>query len=277
MIQCKQHIAILLATYNGKNYLREQIDSIIRQTFTDWHLYVHDDGSADGTIHIIKEYEKRFPEQITVLDYPSQGGASCNFFSLLERIDAPYYMFCDQDDVWFDHKIQTCYDRIRQLEHIHTATPIIVHSDLTIVDSQLQIIDHSFIRNQKIKIEKVNRFIDYAFTNTVTGCTMLFNAAAVKCIKYPRSPARMHDSWITMSVVAKGGIVHFIEQPLIYYRQHGNNTLGAIELSKITPWTKLKNTASAIKEIISHYHEMNTIQQIPFFCYLWARIRYKLS
>lgn len=277
MIQCHHQIAILLATYNGEKYLCEQIDSILGQSFTDWHLYIHDDGSTDDTITIIKRYKNQLPEKITVLDYPTQGGASCNFFSLLETIDAPYYMFSDQDDVWFENKIQTCYDQIRQLEHTNKATPIIVHSDLTIVDSQLQIIDHSFIRNQKIKIEKVNRFIDYSFTNTVTGCTMLFNAATVKCIKYPRTLARMHDSWITLSVVANGGIVHFVGQPLIYYRQHGNNTLGAKELSKITLGNKLLNLTSAIKEIISHYHEMNTIQQIPFPCYLWARIRYKLS
>ena len=93
-------IAILLTTYNGAVYLRRQIDSILGQDTGGWHLYVHDDGSADGTVEILKEYQTGYPDIITVLDYPSQGGAMKNFFSMLQRVDAEYYMFSDQDDVW---------------------------------------------------------------------------------------------------------------------------------------------------------------------------------
>lgn len=275
MIKCKQQIAILLASYNGEKYLCEQIDSIISQSFTDWHLYIHDDGSNDNTLAIIKDYADKLPEKITLLEYPSQGGACNNFFSILERVDAPYYMFSDQDDVWMKNKIETCYNRIKQLEGSNAEIPIIVHSDLVLVDSELNIIDDSFIRNQNINIDKVVQFIDYAYTNIVTGCTMLFNSAAVECVKLPRTKARMHDSWITLSVVANEGTVSFVNHPLIYYRQHGNNTLGAKDMSMFNVCNKLRNIVAILKEIMGHYREMNEIKQISLLDYFRARIRYK--
>ena len=86
----EQTIAILMATYNGERFLREQLDSIMVQTCHDWHLYVHDDGSTDATMDILKDYAGRFPQQISLLDYASQGGACRNFLSMMERVDAIY-------------------------------------------------------------------------------------------------------------------------------------------------------------------------------------------
>lgn len=275
MIKCKQQIAILLATYNGEQFLTEQLESILNQTFSDWHLYIHDDASIDNTLAIVKEYKENNSDKITILEYPTQGGACNNFFSLLESVDASYYMFSDQDDVWNEHKIHRTYDEMKRLEQKYTNTPVIVHSDLAVVDSRLKVIDSSFIRNQKIKVDKVREFEDYAYTNTVTGCTMMVNAEALKCIKYPRHAARMHDSWIAMSVAASGGIVHFINEPLLQYRQHDNNTLGAKEIDKINLLSKLHNIIQIIGEILGHYREMNAIRPISFINYLMARIRYK--
>ena len=81
------NIAILMATYNGEKYLREQIDSIVSQSSNLWHLYIHDDGSTDGTIKLLNDYANRYPERITIMDYPSQGGALQNFMSLLEKVE----------------------------------------------------------------------------------------------------------------------------------------------------------------------------------------------
>ena len=88
----EERIAILMATYNGKKYLGEQIDSILSQSSHLWHLYIHDDGSTDGTVELLNDYANKYPEQITVMDYPSQGGALQNFMSLLEKVEADYYM-----------------------------------------------------------------------------------------------------------------------------------------------------------------------------------------
>lgn len=276
MIQCKQQIAILMATYNGGKYLREQIDSILSQTFTDWHLYIHDDGSKDDTVSVISEYVNRHPERITLLDYPSQGGACENFFSLLESVEARYYMFSDQDDVWYNDKIEVTLQRMLDIESRNKqGIAAIVHTDLCLVSSDLAVEDESFVRNQHIKVECVKTFADYAYTNTVTGCTMLFNPAAKASIKYPRHAARMHDSWITLSVAAKGGIVDFIDKPTIYYRQHGNNTLGAKDMNAMTLSYKLRNAVNMIDDIYGHYREMNAVKPISLVAFLMARFRYK--
>jgi rhamnosyltransferase len=97
-------IAILLATYNGGQYLMEQLDSLLQQTCQEWTLYIHDDGSTDNTYDILREYSQKH-SNIYVLEYESQRGAMGNFLSLLQRVEADYYMFCDQDDVWLKQKV----------------------------------------------------------------------------------------------------------------------------------------------------------------------------
>ena len=175
MINSKSEIAILMATYNGEKYLGEQIDSILAQTYHDWHLYIHDDGSKDGTLSIIQEYVLNHPDKITLLDYPSQGGACKNFLSLLERVEAPYYMFCDQDDVWLPEKIEKKYAKIRELEKENHHTPIVVYSDLIVTDSNLNTISPSLWNIAGIYPEFVKSFDEMAANTLMSGCAMLFN------------------------------------------------------------------------------------------------------
>ena len=109
-------VAILMSTYNGERYLREQIDSLLNQTYKDWKLYIRDDKSTDGTVSIIEGYVRVYPDQIV---YKSDGfgnlGAGCSFMQLLSSIDSDYYMFCDQDDVWMEDKIERTYLYLRSL------------------------------------------------------------------------------------------------------------------------------------------------------------------
>ena len=98
-------IAILLSTYNGSKYLREQLNSIIDQTVKDWILYVRDDGSTDETIDIIKEYVSLYPNINYIEDIQNLGSAR-SFMKLLSLVEADHYMFCDQDDVWLPTKIE---------------------------------------------------------------------------------------------------------------------------------------------------------------------------
>lgn len=269
------NIAILLATYNGALYIREQIDSLLSQTFTDWHLYIHDDGSTDDTIAIIRALINEHPQKITLLEYPSQGGACRNFLSLLEAVEAPYYMFCDQDDVWMPTKIETSYARLKTLEQQQPDIPLLVHSDLTLTDACLNVIDDSFVRNQRIKLAAIKTYEDYAATNTVTGCTTLFNQQAKACIRRPYDKAIMHDAWLCLSVVAQGGLVDFIDEPLVKYRQHDNNTLGSTDMSRQTLPHKIKNIRQMVIDIIRHYHEMNAVRPISIWSFIHAKNRYR--
>ena len=133
-IKSTSTIAILMATYNGEKYLGEQIDSLLAQTYKDWHLYIHDDGSTDNTNAILQEYAQKH-SNIHVLEYESQRGAMRNFLSLLQRVEADYYMFCDQDDVWLKEKVELSFEEMKRQEAACQGKPIIVYTDLYVTDA----------------------------------------------------------------------------------------------------------------------------------------------
>lgn len=220
-------IAILLATYNGAQYLGEQIDSILAQTNRQWHLYIHDDGSTDGTAAILHRYADSHPDRITLMDYPPQGGAFANFMSLLEKTETDYYMFCDQDDLWHPDKIEKSLSAMTAREQTAKGRPIVVHADLRVVDENGQVLASSFWQQAGMHPEMFQTF-EQRITNVVTGCTMLFNQRA-KAAALRKRPAGkpLHDEWVTIRACAEGGMVVPLAEPLIDYRQHTDNTLGA--------------------------------------------------
>ena len=137
-------IAILMSTYNGERYLREQIDSLLSQTNKDWILYIRDDGSTDGTVLIVKEYEREYPYKIVLLeDGLGNLGSGCSFMQLLSSVNSDYYMFCDQDDVWLSDKIEKTYLKLRTMESEDIGKSVVVFTDLYIVDKSLNIISNS--------------------------------------------------------------------------------------------------------------------------------------
>lgn len=270
----KPQVAILLATYNGERYLNAQIDSILCQSYRDWHLYVHDDGSTDGTVAIIHAYANRFPERITVYRYGRQGSAQRNFLSMLEKTDADYYMFSDQDDVWHADKIEKSITAMRNMERLHPQKPVIVHSDLQLVDSHQQLLHPSFFNYANIHPDFCNRYEDYV-QNIVTGCTMIINRRAKKAA-LSRKPlhATMHDSWITLRTIAEGGIRHTIYEPLTDYRQHSGNVLGAREGRHFTIGYRLRHAHEMLQMNVDHFRMMRSAGKISTSQFL--RNKYKL-
>lgn len=222
-------IAILLATYNGAKYIREQLDSLFQQSCDDFHLYIRDDGSKDDTLKIVEEYRQKFSDRITVLeDSQKHKGAAKSFMTLLQEADSDYYMFCDQDDIWLPTKVEKTLARMKEIEG---TAPVLVATDLKVVDEQLSPIKDSF--NADLKIDVFRKHPELiCVRHVVTGCTMMFNRAA-KEASLPMSPrATMHDEWVALSVHFKGGIISILDETTILYRQHTSNTLGANQASK---------------------------------------------
>ena len=229
-------IAILLATYNGAKYIREQLDSLFQQSCGDFHLYVRDDGSTDDTLKIVEEYRQKYSDRITVLeDSQKHKGAAKSFMTLLQEVDSDYYMFCDQDDIWLPNKVELTFARMKEIEGTAgkaTGTaPALVATDLKVVDEQLSPIKDSF--NADLKIDVFRKHPELiCVRHVVTGCTMMFNRAT-KEASLPMSPrATMHDEWVALCVHFKGGIISILDEATMHYRQHTSNTLGAEQASK---------------------------------------------
>lgn len=125
---------IVLASYNGASYIREQLDSILNQTDPNWHLTVSDDGSTDGTDRILDEYAQRFPEKIRrVRSGKRFGCAKLHFLWLTEQCHAAHIAYCDQDDVWLPNKLERTMQRMAEKEsEVGSDTPVLVFSDQTV-------------------------------------------------------------------------------------------------------------------------------------------------
>ena len=223
-------VAILLSTYNGEMFLKEQIESIFSQTFTDWKIFIRDDGSSDNTLKIINEYKTKEPNKIQILtnEHETNLGASKSFMRLLQLVEADYYMFCDQDDYWLKNKIQLMLSTMSEFEKQKKNTPILIISDLLVVDHNLDIISDSFWRFSNLNpFIIVENFLEV--TNCVTGCATFFNKEArdVTIKNAENIDVIMHDYWLSICVKGANGIIHPIKEKTIYYRQHGKNVIGA--------------------------------------------------
>lgn len=229
MLRNNYKIAVLLATYNGGKYIREQLESLFQQSCKQFHLYVRDDGSSDDTMKIVEEFRQKYPEKITILkDSQKHRGAAKSFMYLLENVDSEYYMFCDQDDIWLPEKIEKTFARMKEVEG---TVPVLVATDLKVVDEQLFPIKESF--NEDLKIDVFRKHPELiCVRHVVTGCTMMFNRAT-KQASLPMSPrATMHDEWVALCVHFKGGVISILDDATILYRQHTSNTLGAEQARK---------------------------------------------
>ena len=226
-------IAILMATYNGEKYICQQIDSILSQTCKDWELYIHDDGSTDNTIAAVESYVEKYPDKVHLIDGKSTGGAKYNFFYLFSKVEASYYMTCDQDDVWLEKKIELTYDKMLTIENKEDV-PCLVYTELRVVDSELNTIADTMSEYQSLDCHKrtINQFI---LQNSVTGCTMMVNRALRdKMLRITDiDNTIMHDWWAAL-VAAQFGKTAFIDEPTILYRQHGDNSLGALGINKLS-------------------------------------------
>jgi len=273
----KDEIAILLSTYNGEKYLNEQIDSILAQSYQNWTLFVRDDGSTDRTVSIIDEYCRIYPKKIKkICNTKGNAGVIRSFEILLENSIADYSMFCDQDDVWLPKKIEKTLDRMKTLEITNgCSTPILVHTDLTVVDENLNLIYQSFCKFSRINASAINSSIYYlGLINSVTGCTLMINRAARNKVLPFANNIEMHDAWIAICVKKNSGVLSFIEEQTILYRQHSNNVLGAIS-GKFILKEKILNFRKIINNNVTHY----TTVFKPMVCdsvivYLFYKLKY---
>jgi glycosyltransferase involved in cell wall biosynthesis len=245
-------ISIALCTYNGERFLGEQLESLVRQSRPPDELIVCDDRSTDGTVALLEHFAETapFPVKITV---NGEGlGPTANFGKTAGMCSGDIVLFCDQDDVWHENKIELEIAAMIEAEREAGADiPVLVHGDLEIVDENLVPLYPSFMRLVHPKF----RYFDMPYIledNVAVGCTTAVNRALLEiALPLPRQ-ALMHDWWFALNATTCGKIV-FIDEALVLYRQHGSNQIVASTwLSRLgtalrSPWSRWRNSLSSLR------------------------------
>ncbi|WP_207000513.1 glycosyltransferase family 2 protein [Trinickia mobilis] len=221
-------IDIALATWNGERYLAAMLESIATQTYADWRLVARDDGSSDGTCAIVEAFARRFPGKVEVVkDGKGRLGAAGNFTAAASVCGAAYVAFADQDDVWLPQKLELAMDRMVDSERqLGAGVPVVVHTDLRVVDDALNEIAPSFVRHMRLDPVAGAKLERLLVRNIATGCTMLCNRALVDMALPVPAEAPLHDWWFVLVAACFGSVV-FVDEATVLYRQHAANVVGA--------------------------------------------------
>ncbi len=259
-------VNIVLSTYNGARFLAEQLESIQKQTFTDWQLLIRDDGSTDITPQIIAEFVKADPRIHFINEHDRQNfGVIKNFFTLVKYEKADYYFFSDQDDVWLPDKMATMLDEVI---HHDKSQPLMIYMDLSVVDQDLNVTHPSMICSQS---HHANTTLLAELTeNTVTGGVAMINHALAEKWE-DTDDVIMHDWYLALLATATGKLV-YIDKPGELYRQHDNNVLGARTFRKrLAKWLNplqalekywwLITTSQRQAELLLGQPDLSTIQR----------------
>jgi glycosyltransferase involved in cell wall biosynthesis len=229
-MQSNKQIEILMAVYNGEKYVKAQIDSILNQTYKNIHLSIRDNCSSDSTREIIAEYKNRHPQLITLLASQENVGIIGNFSALLDSANGDYVMFSDHDDVWMPDKIEKTMTKLLELEKkFGSITPILVHTDLQVVNKDLALIHSSFWKYSKLDPRKT-ALSRQLIHNQITGCTLMLNRALIELARPIPKKIVMHDWWLGICAAAFGKI-GTVNESTMFYRQHNSNDTGAKKYS----------------------------------------------
>lgn len=252
-----EQIDILLATYNGEKYLKQQIDSILSQTYSNFRLIISDDCSTDGTRKILKEYKEK-DNRITVYFQEKNLGYVKNFEFLLKKVENEIYALSDQDDIWLPEKIEKC------LANMNNNNSDLVFCDLIVIDEKEKQISESFWKEKGFirKIKKDKKYKGLQLNNYITGCTILSKRKFLKYILPLPSNLKyiIHDYWIAIVISLKGKIT-YEKQPYIKYRQHEGNQVGyKMKSKKLSSIDEIRDMFIDVK--IEHFKFFNEKKEL---------------
>lgn len=238
-------IDIIMATYNGAKYVDEQIRSICRQTYSNWRCIIHDDGSTDGTQDILRAWAKKDKRIIFIEDGVRQLGPAKHFIHILKYSDAPWIMWADQDDIWFEHKVATM---LKVGEQAQFKGAGVVYANAALWSPKQGVISNRNTLFYPLCLR------DMLFLNSgIQGASALFNAPMRELMQIPLDYYAMHDHTLLLLAITKGEVV-YVDQALMYYRQHEGNVTGHQAGSK---WKKAQQMWQNRHEPVifrSHYN-----------------------
>ncbi len=272
-----EKVTVLLSTYNGGNYLAEQLDSLVAQQGVEVDILVRDDGSTDNTRELLDKWQ----EKGVLSWYTSENlGPGKSFMHLLKNA-APggYYAFCDQDDVWLPEKLKLTMEKMQSVEKANPGKPVIVHTDMYVVDERLNVVHDSFWRSSGLRPDILRTFPYLCVCNSVNGCTIVMNSTARELIleKYVEQELIIHDVISALTVSYYGGVIDYVEAPTVLYRQHSSNVVGAVAYSKGRAIrNRLANIVKVLGRNVKVYKAVNRIGRINIFSYLYHKMKYMI-
>lgn len=282
-------ITVLMAVWQGVDYLCEQLDSILTQTRPVDRIVISDDGSTDGTLDILTAYQSKYPDVVEVISHAdgkrkeTLRGAAANFFFLIERerlrmkaaavnyrsaeplneqqgagneetetLNGYYWFLSDQDDIWMPDKVEKMCGKMAEEEGlVGHDTAILLYSDVKVVDKSKKVLSESLFRYQRMNPERVE-FSEVLVENPVTGGAAMFNAALLGQLSEPPETCVMHDWWLALLAASFGKII-CLEETLSLYRQHGHNNMGA---SQTGSFKDLKARLGRSQDVQDNYRRM---------------------
>lgn len=280
MIEHCPAIDVVLAAFNGERYIKAQIQSILEQDYAGLiRILVRDDGSTDATVAIVRQLiTTPLPaqRQLRVFERSSgQGNVTENFAQLLHLSEAPYVALADQDDIWLPHKLRIQMAAMQRLEQQFADGPLLVCTDLRVVDAELNQLADSFWALQKLNPTWINDWRNLLVQNMVTGCTILINRAAVIAVQpIPVQLKLFHDHWIAI-VVSLHGYAVALPEVTVLYRQHGRNVEAAHRFNYAYIRRKLTQLLSISKR--SHATARHLQHPIGFIALVWRKIKLNIG
>jgi glycosyltransferase involved in cell wall biosynthesis len=232
-------VSIVLGTYNGEKYLKEQIDSILWQTYSNIELIIADDCSTDGTRAVLNEYVDTYGN-IHVYFNETNLGLVHNFEKAVKYAQGEYIAFADQDDIWLPEKIQRLVDNI--------GDNMLIHSDSAYIDARGNLMGKKTSNYRHLITGKNLYTLDMESGLWVAAHSMMFRRELLDlALPFPFSPCLNHDGWMAYIAMLKGTIT-FIPEVLVLYRQHGDNMVGGLGCRKMMKNKQPVETNSYIRQ-----------------------------
>jgi glycosyltransferase involved in cell wall biosynthesis len=284
MEQGMKRVNIIMAVYNGSKFIGEQLESVLNNDYSDWVLWIFDDGSTDETESIVRKHQTDYKDKIKYIKNSSNLGVTHNFLKGLsyavkeeESTNNSYFMFCDQDDVWYSDKISDTLRYMLKLEKKYgNNKPAAVFTDVNVVDSDLMTIHPSFHRSNHLDARNTD-LPHLLMENKLIGCSTMINySLAGKVSVKPDMYIRYHDWWIGL-LAASCGNIGYLPKATMAYRQHGNNLVGDQNfvgyvkkriLSFKEQREALKSTVKQAGEFYRQYHkELEPRQKLQIYTF----------
>ena len=236
-------ISVCLASFNGEKYIREQLESILKQIKDTDEVIISDDGSKDHTLDVVRSFNDT---RIQIFENHGEHGYTKNFENALNKATGDIIFISDQDDVWMDNKVERCLEALRDQK-------LVIH-DATMTDENLNVTVESHFEKYKVKDGFLNTFLRTRYTGACMAFTREFLKERV--LPFPkRQKYCPYDYWLAyLGLFYKEAIV--LHEPLIYYRRHEGTALTAGEYSTRTIWERIYTRIYCLQKVIARRHSM---------------------